>query len=295
MTIKHLVISGGGASGLLAYAIASQLARKGFWQLADIKSMYGTSIGAYVCFILSLSYDWQWIDDYFIKRPWEKLVASSTTRLTEIYEKKCLINEHFYIDAIVPLLRGKDLDETITMKELYAYNHIDIHIYATDINAARLKKIDISHESHPDLSVVKALQMTMALPIIFQPICENDFCYVDGGLINNYPLNDCIEQQKCDTDEILGLKNIWKERKYHINEKSSIFDFLLVLMRKMQASVDTEYDQVEIKYNVHCLLDDLVYLEKWAEALKSSDMRKSIIEKGYSQAELFLTYVANMK
>ena len=112
MTIKHLVISGGGPSGLLAYGIISQLGKRGFWKLADIKSMYGTSIGAYVCFMMSIGYEWQWLDDYFIKRPWEKLLASSTTKITEIYEKKCLINHHFYTEAIKPLLRAKDLSES---------------------------------------------------------------------------------------------------------------------------------------------------------------------------------------
>ena len=136
MTIKQLVICGGGPSGILSYGVASQLAKKDFWKLADIKSIYGCSIGAYIGVILSLNYDWEWIDDYFIKRPWEKLIAASTTKLTEIYEKKCLINEHALTDAIIPFLRGKDLADSITLKELYAYNQIELHMYATDINGA---------------------------------------------------------------------------------------------------------------------------------------------------------------
>lgn len=295
MTIKHLVISGGGPSGILSYGVASQLAKKDFWKLADIKSIYGCSIGAYIGVILSLNYDWEWIDDYFIKRPWEKLIAASTTKLTEIYEKKCLINEHALTDAIIPFLRGKDLADSITLKELYAYNQIELHMYATDINGVMLKKIDISYLSHPDLQVVKALRMSMAFPVIFPPVCEDNFCYVDGGVLNNFPLNDCIQQQKCDTDEILGFKNIWKNAKYAINEKSSLLDFLLVFMKKTQAFIDTEPEQVEIKYNVHCLIEDLAGFDKWYEALKSSEARKKIVEKGHTQADLFLTYVANMK
>ena len=292
MTIKHLVISGGGPSGLLAYGIASQLAKKGFWHLSEIKSMYGCSIGAYLAVLLSLGYEWDWLDDYFIKRPWEKLVAASTTRLTDIYDKKCLLNAHFITESITPLLRGKELSETITLKELYAQTHIEIHMYATNINSARLEKIDISYKTHPDLKVVTALRMSMAFPIIFEPVCAIDahdeaYCYVDGGLLNNFPLNDCLEQQQCDIDEILGFKNLWKNMKQNINEKSSIFDFLLMLMKKMQASIDSEIDQFDGKTIVHCVIDDLSNLEKWAEALKSEEMRKSIVEKGHAQADSF--------
>jgi len=289
MTIKHLVISGGGPTGILAYGIASQLAKKGFWHLTDIKSIYGCSVGAYMGVVLSLGYEWAWLDDYFIKRPWEKLIAASTTHLIDIYEKKCLINEHFFTEAIAPLLRGKDLKETITLKEFYDSNQIEIHMYAANINALRLEKIDLSYKTHPNLQLVKALRMTMAFPIIVEPICEEHFCYIDGGVLNNYPLNDCIAQQQCmDTDEILGFKNVWQNVQRNIDDKSSIFDFLLVLIKKIQASIDTENEQVEIKYKVNCLIEDLADFEKWAEMLNSEELRRNIIEKGYAQADSFL-------
>ena len=288
MTIEHLVISGGGPTGILAYGIASHLAKKGFWQLADIKSIYGCSIGAYMGVVLSLNYEWDWLDDYIIKRPWEKLVATSTTHLIDIYEKKCLINEHFFIEAITPLLRAKDLKETITLKELYDFNHIDIHLYTTNMNSARMEKIDLSYKTHPDLSVIKALQMSMAFPIIFEPIFEGEGCFIDGGIINNYPLKDCIQQQECDTDTILSFKNIWNNHKLNVNEKSSIFYFLFALLRKLQLTVDTEPEQPDIKYNIHCILEDWANLDKWAETLKNEELRRSIIEKGHAQAESFL-------
>jgi predicted acylesterase/phospholipase RssA len=294
MPIKHLVISGGGTSGLLTYGVASQLALKGFWHLSDIQSMYGCSIGAYLCVLFSLGYAWDWLDDYLIKRPWEKLLAASMTPLMDIYEKKCLVKDHFFIEAIAPLLRAKDLSETLTLSELYAYNSIDIHLYAANINADNLEKIDLSHKTHPDLTVVKALRMTMAFPVIFEPICDASGCYIDGGIMNNFPLNDCIDQQVADPDEILALQTIWKNtnEEQRITTESSIFDFLLMLLRKMEAVIDTQARQKETKYTVKCILTDLGSFDKWAEALKSAEMRKGIIEDGYAQADAFLQTLA---
>ena len=288
MTIKHLVISGGGPNGILSYGIASHLAKKGFWSLADIQSMYGCSIGAYLIVIFSLGYEWEWLDDYLIKRPWEKLVAASTTHLIDIYEKKCLLNEHFFIEAITPLLRAKDLKDTITLKDLYDYNHIEIHMYATNINGVQLEKIDLSYKTYPDLSLITALRMSMAFPIIFEPIFIKECCYIDGGLMNNFPLNDCIEQQQCATDEILALKNSGQHNELTINEKSSIFDFFLTLIRKMQAAIDTEDHQETIKYSVICVSKESGNFKKWAETLKSVEMRRTIVEEGYAQADAFL-------
>ena len=290
MTIKHLVISGGGPTGILSYGVISQLAKKGFWHLPDIKSMYGTSIGAYVCFILSLDYDWNCLDDYFIKRPWEKLLAASTTKLTDIYEKKCLINEHFYTEAIKPLLRGKDLSDTITLAEFYAYNKIDLHMFCTNINAKKLEKIDLSHHSHPNLLLIKALQMTMAVPIIFEPIFIEDGCYVDGSLITNFPLKYCIEQEKCDLDEILAIKNVWKAvGNEKTTEKSTIFDFVLEIIKRMRASIDTDDHHPAIKNKIDCVTDEIAGFDKWLETLNSEEMRKRLVQNGCTQADLFLT------
>jgi predicted acylesterase/phospholipase RssA len=161
-------------------------------------------------------------------------------------------------------------------------------MYATNINSSRLGKVDISYKSHPDLPLIKALRMTMAFPILFEPIFLEDGCYIDGGLLNNYPLNDCIEQQKCDTEEILGFKNNWNNHALNIDEKSTIFNFLFILLRKLQLTIDTEDEQIEVKYTIRCIIEDLARLDKWAETIKSEVLRKSIVEKGHAQADLFL-------
>ena len=295
MPIKHLVLSGGGPTGLLTYGAVSYLSKKGFWHLKDIESIYGCSVGAYMGVVFSLGYDLEWLDDYFIKRPWEKLVASSAINLVDVYEEKGLVSAQFITDSILPLLRGKDISEHITLAELYALNHIDIHLYATNINAVILEKVDLSHSTHPNLGLIKALRMTMAFPLLLQPVFEEGGCYIDGGLLNNFPLNDCIHREHCELDEILAFKNIWttdKEKEMEsISEKSSLLDFLLMVMKKTQATLDSERNQKKIKHTVQCLIEDLTSFAKWAEALSCEPLRKKLVEKGYKQAELFLAYL----
>ena len=292
MPIKYLVINGGGPTGFLTYGAARHLAKTNFWKLVDIQGIYGCSIGALVGVILSLDYDWEWLDDYFIKRPWEKLVSTTSSfNLINIYEQKGLLNEQFFLETISPLLKAKDLPVQITLEELYAYNHIDLHLYTTNINSARLDKVDLSHKTHPNLTLFKALQMSMAFPIIIQPVCNGEGCYIDGGLLNNYPLNDCLLQTKCEKDEILAFKNIWSDQKYNIHENSNIVDFLMVIIKKMQMYIDTEDQQEEVKNTVRCLVEDLEDFSKWSEALSDETMRAKLIEKGQKQAELFLAYI----
>lgn len=294
--IKHLVISGGGPAGFLTYGALRYTAQQKVWNLNEIKSIYGCSVGAFFGVIVSLGYDWEWLDDYFIKRPWEKLINISALTF---FEKKGLLDEKFIEESIASLLSAKDLNVNITLKELYEHNKIEIHMYTTNINTSIIEKVDLSYKTHPELSVIKALNMSMCYPFLFKPVCINENeCYIDGGLLNNYPLNDCIEQQKCVDDvnqdiknEILAFKNVWVEdekNKYIIKEESSVVDFLLVLMRKMHCSIDTERHQTEIKNTVKCYIEGLDGLPQWLEALSNEEMRKSLIEKGAEQAHLII-------
>jgi predicted acylesterase/phospholipase RssA len=283
--IKHLVLSGGGPAGFLTYGALRQLAIRDFWRLENIKSIYGCSVGAFFGVIVSLGYDWEWLDDYFIKRPWEKLLHISALTF---FEKKGLLDETFIAESIATLLSAKDLKETITLKEFYAYNHIDLHIYTTNINTPLITKVDLSHTTHPDLTVIQALSMSMCYPFLFKPVCLNDDeCYIDGGLINNYPLNDCLIQQECAANEILAFKNVWLETPNKITAASSVLDFLLVLMQKMHSFINTERLQPDVPNTVNCQLHNLAGLDKWLHALSDEETRKMLIEQGAAQAEAF--------
>jgi predicted acylesterase/phospholipase RssA len=289
MTIKHIVISGGGPTGLLSYGAIRCLAKENFWKLPDISSIYGCSIGAYIAIIISLGYEWEWLDDYFIKRPWNKIAPINAMSFIEMFDEKGILGEKVFADSLIPLLTAKDLADDITFKQLYEYNKIDIHIYTTNINSYYLEKVDLSHTTHPDLSIIKALSMSAAYPFAFKPVCSGEDCFIDGGLLNNYPLNDCILQTKCNTDEILALKNIWILNDSKVGDKSSIIDFLLMIMKKMQRSIDTESKQEDVKNTVKCSIENLDGFSSWIKAVSTEEMRKKLIDSGEAQAKEFLS------
>jgi predicted acylesterase/phospholipase RssA len=291
MTIKHLVISGGGPAGFLTYGAARHLAKEKLWKLEDIESIYCCSIGAFMGVIISLGYDWEWIDDYFIKRPWEKTLGITAISFLKAYTEKGIVGDELIHNSLEPLLTAKELTVDTTMAEFYEFNGIDIHIYSTNLNTQFLTKIDISHTSHPDMPLIKAIRMTTAYPFAFKPVCEGGDCFIDGGLLNNLPLNDCIEQTKCNKDEILAFKNIWITDNYKVSEDSSLIDYLYVLLIKMKRSVYSEDDPVDVKYMVRCLVEDLDGFEDWIKALATKEMRGKLIERGSSQAKLFLSYI----
>jgi predicted acylesterase/phospholipase RssA len=78
-TIKHLVISSGGPAGFTMYGALRYLNKEGVWNINNIKTIYGTSVGTCIAIFLSLNYDWDTIDNFLLKRPWSKIYFNNST------------------------------------------------------------------------------------------------------------------------------------------------------------------------------------------------------------------------
>ena len=287
--IKYLVISGGGPVGLITYGAVRDLAKANLWKLSDLEGIYCCSIGAYLAIIISLGYEWDWLDDYLIRRPWEKIVSITAENLFSAFSEKGILGEQFITDALSPLLSAKGLDPlTCTLADLFSYNSIDIHLYTTNINSPLLEKLDISHKTHPSMTIVKAVCMSSAYPLVFKPIfLADEGCFIDGGLLNNYPLNDCLVNADS-PDSILAFKNIWIYDTPKITESSSVLDLLLIIVQKMQKHIDSEPYQKKVKNTVECIIENLNDFTEWAKALSTEEMRYSLVQKGTEYAKLFL-------
>lgn len=285
MTIKHLVFSGGGPAGLVLYGAAKQL-NNVYWSLNNIKSIYGTSIGAYIGIIISLGYEWGVVDDYLIKRPWNNILNIEPFTVINAYNTKGIINESFITEAILPLLEAKGLSTNTTFQELYEYNKIDIHIFTTNLNGEKMSNVDISHKTHPDLSVIKGISMSAAYPFVFCPVIEDGNCYVDGGILNNFPIVDCYNNNKCDEKEILAF-NAWTTNvTYNLCDESTLFDYFIVLFKKIKREIHSE--TMEITNLVKCDVDNIKGFQCWIDSIDSKDYREELINTGVEKANVYI-------
>ena len=227
--IQHIVIAGGGATGLSYYGILKETHNQGVWKFEDIKSIYGTSVGAVIAVILCLNYDWTTIDNYFIKRPWQNVYKFNMYSIIESYHKRGIFDIKVLEETFSPLFKGKDISLDITLKEFYELTNIEIHIFATEIVSNQL--IDFSYKTHPEWKVIEVVYSSACLPVMFSPYFKEDGCYCDGGVIENYSLEKCINNG-ANPNQILGLRkeNIITN-KNSMDEKTSLIDFLSILLR----------------------------------------------------------------
>jgi hypothetical protein len=290
MVIKHIVISGGGPTGFLSYGAAKHLAQQGFWSHDNIETIYGTSIGSLIGAILCLKHEWSTLDDYIIKRPWEKVIVGSL-EMFELFAQKGMAKMKLLDDIMQPLLESKDLTINTTLREFYEYSRISLNVFTVDLN--KFEKVHLSHTTHPDLPLMDAIKMSCSMPVLFQPIVRDGCCYIDGGIMVNYPLRECLETVKCPASEVLGLRNVWSNPNEGIGNHSTIVEYLrfinLQLMRvvnKFMADANTaSYDGL---HEVLCRVKPDITPAEWLSIMSDSVQRLAWIEDGISFGKEFL-------
>jgi predicted acylesterase/phospholipase RssA len=253
----------------------------------ELESIYGTSAGAIIGILICLKFDWETINDYIIKRPWHDVFPIKVQNIFDSYTKKGIFDIKTVEKCFKPLLDAKDISMDINLEDFYKITKIELHVFSFEINEYKIQ--DISHLTHPKLSLMTAVQMTCAIPILITPVCFDDKCYIDGGMACNYPLNYCIESGRL-PDEILAFKNKYKNEKAKIASDSTMIDFLLGFIFKAVFSINKDHTQSKIKNEVIC---DGSYLtiEILKNALSNIDVRRDLFNQGVETADRFMTYL----
>jgi predicted acylesterase/phospholipase RssA len=286
MVIKHIVICGGGPTGLLSYGAAKHLAQQGFWSRANIETIYGTSIGAVIGAMLCLKHEWTTLDDYIVKRPWEKVVVDSL-EMFELFSCKGMSKLKLLDDIMQPLLESEDLSLETTLDEFHAYSGISLHVFTVELNT--FQKVQLSHTTHPDLRLMDAIKMSACMPMLFQPIIRDNCCYIDGGVMTNYPLHECLQDTQCRDDEVLGLKNQWNNPNERIGDQSSLVDYLRLINLQLVRRVNGVAPNHCIPNEVVCHVKPGVTPAEWFSILSDAGQRLAWIEDGVAFAREFLT------
>lgn len=294
MPIKHLVIAGGGPIGLQFLGALEYLNENDFWKIENIESIYATSIGTIIAAFICLKYDWETLNKYIIERPWHDAFKLNGKQIFDAFYNKGLYDKKLAEIVFKPLLEAKDLSLSITLKEFYEYTKIEFHLYTFELN--KFETVDISYKTHPDLLLMQAITMSSALPGIFMPTILDNGCYIDGGVMSNYPLTYCLKEHT-NPDEILGItffRSIQDEtndgyKNNIITDESSVLDFSIGFFINAMNYIYKNIKRDKIENQIECINDDnFLTLDVIQASINSQQMRKEWIDKGINDAKLFL-------
>ena len=271
--INHIVISGGGTIFFPFYGYLRDSNKNGLWNFEDIKTIYGTSAGSVLGAILCLNIDWDHLDDYIILRPWKNIIQIDLNDIFRLFETKGFKTKEFMEKIFTPMLESKNLSVNITLKELHEYSKIDLHIFTTEVNS--FQTIDLNHKTHPDWLLVDAVYASCSVPILFSPLQKDDLFYFDGGLLNNFPIGDCLLNEKCKEQEILSLdiniESIYKP----ISKEIGFLQILLFLILNILYKVSNRAISPILDNTIIIELEDL-NMENLNAIIDNADKRRKV-------------------
>ena len=189
----HLVLSGGGMSGLIYIGIYRFLQQ--YKMLDSIHYICGTSIGAVFGFVFGLQMDYQYVEDLFIGSQ-EQRGIFTTDSPAIVFDPKAVFTfsekQGFYTverfrQYLVEWLKKKYQREDITFSEYMKLTGVDFHVNVTCLNT--YNSLDLCNKTHPDMSVITAILASMSVPIFFEPIVYKDCVMIDGGCCDNLPIS----------------------------------------------------------------------------------------------------------
>lgn len=189
-----LVLSGGGAKGLAHIGVLKVIDSLGI----RVDYVAGTSMGAIVGSLYASGYSGKQIDSIFKDVDFDKIINDNLPRAAKtIYERdnseKYAISlpfDKFKLKLPSALSRGQNTLSllsklTLHVSEIEDFSKLPIPFFciATNIETGQAVVLDKG-------SLAQSIVASGAFPSLFQPVVINDQILIDGGVVNNYPIDE---------------------------------------------------------------------------------------------------------
>ena len=282
---KNLVLSSGGLYLLSIIGSIRRLLKLKIINNDKLENIYGTSAGSVIGFMLCLKIDWDLFEEYVINRPLPDEFQLSINNLFEYMETKGFVGREVYDVMLKPIFKMKGLKYEITFKELYEYSNIKLNVFALNFNT--FKNETFNYVLTPDFPVIDAVYMSATFPFVFKPIYYNDSYYIDGGVENDYPIDECLNE--CKNEETLGINIKYPEN--YVNElkmdiSNNAIDYCIKMIRKL-----IEVNK-KINKNKNVLNNEIIIEMNSIDSLfdlSKKETRRNLIEMGKNSIDDYIS------
>lgn len=201
-----LVLSGGGAKGLAHIGVLKKIEEAG----VRIDYIGGTSMGAIVGGLYAAGYSANQLDSIFNAVDFDRLIQDNIPRSAKtFYEKNetdryavTLPFEGFQIRLPSGISKGQNVYNLFSkltdhVSDIEDFSKLPIPFLCVATNIENGKAVVLERGYLP-----RAISASGALPSLFSPVFIDDMLLVDGGVVNNYPVD---EIRKKGADVIIGV------------------------------------------------------------------------------------------
>lgn len=181
-SITHVALSGGNIRGFMYLGILRYL--YAYNLLNNLKEIAGTSFGSAVALIIALRIPLEIVEsmffDYSRNNEMKTISASNTVKAVSALGMDTTAK---YTDMLREYLGNEYGNQDMTFIDVAKKTGIQLHMNALCVNTQKEKVF--SSYTTPNVPVIHALNASMAIPIITQPVMIDGYLYCDGAGMNN--------------------------------------------------------------------------------------------------------------
>lgn len=189
-----LVLSGGGAKGLAHIGVLKKIEEAG----VRIDYIGGTSMGAIIGGLYAAGYSAKELDSIFTNTDFNTLIQDDIPRSAKTFYEKgesekyaiSLPFDNFDIQFPSGLSKGQNVYNLLSkltahVDEVEDFSKLPIPFFCIATDAEQGNQILLDKGYLP-----RAIVASGALPSIFSPVIIDDTVMIDGGVVNNYPIDE---------------------------------------------------------------------------------------------------------
>ena len=230
---QQLCISGGGIKGFQILGALCHVNK--LYKLKNIDNFIGTSIGSIICYLIIIGYE-----------PFEILKKvidyDKLNQIGLIPDVIKFTNEggsfsYNLINELLEKLTIEKIGKYHTLKSLY--EHFGKKLTIVTYNLTLKKTEFLSYENNPNLPCLVALRMSSNIPFIFPPFYYEKNIYIDGGIVQNLP----IEQLDKNLKTIIICTNPRNNNFNNTNDEFNLISYILDILQI--ASFELMYSQID--------------------------------------------------
>ncbi|OBX23553.1 MULTISPECIES: patatin-like phospholipase family protein [Bizionia] len=189
-----LVLSGGGAKGLAHIGVLKVIDSLGI----RIDYVAGTSMGAIIGSLYAAGYSGKQIDTIFRDVDFDKIINDNLPRAAKTFYERdnsekyalTLPFDKFKLKLPSALFRGQNTLSllsklTLHVSDVEDFSKLPIPFFciATNVETGQAVVLDKG-------SLAQSIVASGAFPSLFQPVIIDDQILIDGGVVNNYPIDE---------------------------------------------------------------------------------------------------------
>lgn len=271
MKKKTIIFSGGGVKGIVYVGVIQALEEHNI--IKNINTFVGTSIGSFIISMYLLGYNGQEMYDFITNFDLSRLKC---TNILSFFEHYGLDKGEGLEYVLKRLIVARGHDENITLKELFYITKTKFIITTVCLNS--LEICYMTHENYPDLELYKAVRMSSSIPIFYTPVIYEDQYYIDGGCMDNYPMN----LFKNNLEEVLGFYIL--SNNVYMKNIDNLEQYILRIICSLIEGNDMNCIRAYKDYTVSLFIDNISSID----FNLTKEQIINIITLGYDQTKQYI-------